>query len=162
MLVYQLARQEAENLLKEHWDGELPVRLAPFTEAVNANKYETSLTGGISGMVSKAPGTPAAIILNNQDSVARRRFTWAHELGHIVERREVAQDSEYSFSDHRGRKYDLHEFFADEFAGALLMPVDELRRAQEEGLTRGQIAQRFHVSVQALEKRLERLEVKPV
>lgn len=161
VLIYQAARQEANKLLTKHWDGELPIRLGPFTDALGASKYETDLTGGVSGMVSKVSSGQPIIVLNSSDTHARRRFTWAHELGHIIERRDVAKDDDYSFSEFRGRTYDLHEFFADEFAGALLMPTDELDRAQREGLTKGQMAQRFGVSVQAVDKRLSRLAEKP-
>lgn len=159
-LVYQLAREEASRILLEHWDGRLPVRLGEITQALGAQKFETSLGPTLSGLVTKECKQAPRIVLNSDEPVARRRFTWAHELGHIVER-DDATDHDYSFTEGRGLKYDLHEFFADEFAGALLMPVDEIVRMRDEGKTPGQMARIFDVSVRAVTTRLKRLEKKP-
>ena len=57
--------------------------------------------------------------------------------------------------------YDLHEFYADEFAGALLMPEAEILRLQEEHWTIPRMAAHFNVTAAAVLKRLERLEKNP-
>mgnify|MGYP001574997965 CR=1 FL=1 len=160
-MVYEAARRAAADLLRRHWDGHLPIRLSEISASLNASKYEADLGGTLSGMVSKTPGSGPRIALNSRHSSARRRFTWAHELGHVVERKQLADDPEYSFTDARGAKYDLHEFFADEFAGSLLIPADELRRLRNLGYTTGQLARTFGVSVDAIDKRIARLEVHP-
>ena len=155
-LVYQQARKSAQELLDLAWDRRLPVRLPPLNDYLGAEKLEVAL-GALSGAVSKEPGRAPIILLNSHDSEQRRRFTWAHELGHIVERGTVAKDEDYSFTDHRGSAYDLHEFYADEFAGALLMPQEALARLEMDGLTDHEMAQVFDVSVSALRKRRQRL-----
>lgn len=160
-LAFEVARREAENLLLETWDGALPVKLSPVSEHLGATKFETRLDRDLSGFVSKEAGDSPYIVLNSAHLPGRRRFTWAHELGHIVDRMVVAQDNEYSFEDARGNHYDMHEFFADEFAGALLMPAEEFARMRRLGLTYGQMAQEFQVSVQGVMKRRDRLEKHP-
>lgn len=160
-LVYQAARREAQELLNTCWDGRYPVRLRPFNDELNAEVYAADLGNDLSGVVSKAEGQPARIVLNSRHVDRRNRFTWAHELGHVVERKSIAKDSDYSFEDARGQKYDLHEFFADEFAGALLMPEEELDRLKREGYTPTQMAERFDVSVDAVNKRIKRLAKNP-
>lgn len=161
-LLYVAARESAEQLLKELWDGSLPVRLNAFSQALGVTKYESILSAGLSGVVNKSPGQDPVVVLNNSDTPQRRRFTWAHELGHVVERRDIAGDGEYSFIDARKvGNYDLHEFFADEFAGALLMPSSEIQRMKAEGWSAAEMARAFDVSVAAVEKRLERLERQP-
>lgn len=159
-LVYQQARQSAQELLDLAWDDRLPVRLTLLNDYLGAEKLEAAL-GPLSGAVSKEAGRPPVILLNSNHSEQRRRFTWAHELGHIVERGTVAQDEDYSFTDHRGSKYDLHEFYADEFAGALLMPQEAISRMQSEGWTHHEMARAFDVSISALRKRLQRLQDHP-
>lgn len=160
-MVYLTARRKAADLLRDNWDGHLPVRLTEITENIGATKYEADLGEILSGVVSKEQGKKPIIVVHSGHSAARKRFTWAHELGHIVERAAIANDDDYSFSDGRGLKYDLHEFFADEFAGALLMPADEIDRMRRAGHTDGQMAVEFGVSVDALSKRMNRLAKHP-
>ncbi|GAB2864095.1 hypothetical protein GCM10027092_28600 [Yaniella soli] len=160
-LAYIRAHREAQVLLDAHWDGEYPVKLGPITEALDAVKYEMPLDGGFSGVVSKQPGGAADIVLNSAEPAVRRRFTWAHELGHIVERSSVASDEDYSFTDTRGNDYDLHEFFADEFAGALLMPENEIHRLEGMGYSIAQQARHFGVSLPAVRQRHKRLTMQP-
>lgn len=160
-LAYIRARREAQELLDAHWDGEFPVKLGLITEALDSVKYEMPLDGGISGVVSKQPGGSAEIVINASESAVRRRFTWAHELGHIVERASVASDEDYSFTDARGNDYNLHEFFADEFAGALLMPENAIQRLQSMGYSLAQQARCFGVSIPAVRQRHKRLSSQP-
>ena len=87
----------------------------------------------------------------------RRRFTFAHELGHYIERTTLANDNDFAFKDGRSEKYDLHEFYADEFAGALLMPEDDFLKMQQEGKSLVDMAAKFGVSLSAVRKRRERL-----
>lgn len=82
-----------------------------------------------------------------------------HEIGHYIERTDVADDPEYSFADLRTpSSYDLHEFFADEFAGAFLMPEDEIvAMLNKEDATLIGIAEQFGVLVPAVKRRRNRL-----
>lgn len=156
-LAYVRARREAAELLDAHWDGILPVKLGPITDSLEATKHESPLGDRLSGFVTKEKASRASIVLNSEEPAERRRFTWAHELGHILERNAIAKDDDYSFTEARGRKYDLHEFFADEFAGALLMPPREVNRMKEYAASVAEMASKFGVSIPAMRKRLDRL-----
>lgn len=57
--------------------------------------------------------------------------------------------------------YDLHEFFADEFACALLMPVHDILARRAEGMTPTQLAARYDVPIAAVKKWLDRLDKHP-
>ena len=83
-------------------------------------------------------------------------------MGHLVDRLELANDDEYSFVDHRQPgNYDLHEFFADEFAGELLMPAEEMLKLREEKIPEAVVADTFGVSISAVRKRYQRLDRSP-
>ncbi|MBF0808372.1 ImmA/IrrE family metallo-endopeptidase [Rothia nasimurium] len=162
-LVYQAARQEAAKALEAFGDAlTFPVDLRVVSELMYAQKQLDSQLDDISGMILKEPGQPAQILLNAQDSPERQRFTWAHELGHLAERTTLAQDFDYSFVDLRKPgSYSIHEFYADEFAGALLMPAAKISQLQEEGKSLVEMARFFGVSLSALNTRLHRLTVNP-
>lgn len=160
-LVYAKARREAQKLRDLSWDGKFPVDLTPLVHELGAELYTADLGTDLSGVVSKDPKGPARIVVNSRHVGRRNRFTIAHELGHVVERKNVAQDDEYSFEEYRGRAYDLHEFFADEFAGELLMPAFAVRDLAATGATPERIAEYFDVSIDAVKKRLGRLKKHP-
>ena len=54
-------------------------------------------------------------------------------------------------------KYDLHEFYADEFAGELLMPCEPFIEAWQNDPSFKSLARRFGVSERAVAKRINRL-----
>lgn len=162
-LVYQAARQEAAQALAAFGDSlTFPVDLATVSELMNAKTRYDNQLGDISGMIVKEPGEPAQILLNSRDSSKRQRFTWAHELGHLAERTTLAEDFDYSFIDLRQPgAYSIHEFYADEFAGALLMPADKIEQLKADGFSLVEMASVFGVSLSALNMRLHRLKVNP-
>lgn len=116
------------------------------------------LKAGVSGAVFKDEDAPATIFISSEEVHERQRFTIAHEIGHLVERAEIAKDNEYSFIDYRGgTEYDLHEFYADEFAGELLMPAKTFLQDMEM-MDEVELALHYHVSIPAVRKRQHRLE----
>ncbi len=119
----------------------------------------------VAGMLVIKQGS-AAIAVNSEHSLARQRFTLAHELGHYL----LHANKQHVFVDapfYRDRTSSLGteklEVEANAFASALLMPemliredvkspVDPLNEAQLQRL-----AHRYEVSIQALVYRLMRL-----
>ncbi|WP_205878290.1 ImmA/IrrE family metallo-endopeptidase [Mycobacterium camsae] len=81
----------------------------------------------------------------------------AHELGHFVER-SIQGQRDFAFIDERSTKYDLHEFYADELAGNLLMPADEISNLRKRGFSNLDMAAYFCVSIPALNKRRDRIQ----
>lgn len=57
--------------------------------------------------------------------------------------------------------YDVHEFFADEFACALLMPIDDVYWRAQNGFNQIQMAKLYGVPLQALRNWLRRLDKHP-
>lgn len=160
MLVWKAARERATEV-RENYRLSTPVDLQHLCEQLGISVWVGNLEGA-SGLILKEPGSDADIYLERTDSRPRQRFTLAHELGHYFERLE-ASDDEYSFRDKaavrevRSKNYGLMEFYADEFAGELLMPEDEfLDIYDKRGLTGA--ASHFRVSPAAVKKRKERLE----
>lgn len=162
-LLYQRARREAQEIRRSANVGTRGLQdLVYVAETWGASVSVAPLDPGISGFIIKHAGDDARIYVNRNDSAERQRFTLAHEIGHLVERRSLAKDNEYSFTDYRNTQdeYNLHEFFADEFAGELLMPAGPLIRTVRDN---GEFAaaKQFGVSVPAIQKRLRRLQKNP-
>lgn len=123
----------------------------------DANVEFLPMDESVSGFIIKEKETDPRIYVNSTEPLHRQRFTLAHEIGHLVERQSVAGDQDYSFTDYRSTAgYDLHEFFADEFAGELLMPAEPFIRSLQRGGEVGASVD-FNVSVPAVRKRIDRL-----
>lgn len=162
-LVKDQARDAAVQVLADTWSAGIPVdpeRIAAHFPNVTVTRLP--LENGISGMLRVEPDY-AEIYVNSADSPERQRFTIAHELGHYIERtsRGVMDFNVIDYRDTDPDKYDLHEFYADEFAGNLLMPTAEVRRALDEGIPLPLFAARFRVSLPAARRRISRVESLP-
>lgn len=157
MLVKDKARQDAATTLRETWTLGAPVDPERIASQLNIVVTRLPLEDGISGMLKAEPDF-VEIFVNSNDVPARQRFTIAHEIGHYVERT-ARGNFDFNVIDYRSTEnYDLHEFYADEFAASLLMPTRELAAALDEGLSIPLIAARFGVSVPAAQMRVSRLE----
>lgn len=167
-LVWRDAREQARQVLDDLWDQTLPVDIIAISRASGVLPYLRDLPGTISGMLVKREGESARSYIARTDPEVRRRFTCAHELGHFMERKMVG-DAEYGFEDSfadsregiRRPDYFPHEFFADEFAGAVLMPETSILKFKAEGMPVEQMAEKFHVSVSAVRRRLAALRNHP-
>lgn len=104
----------------------------------------------------------AVIYYSAADTPHRQQFTIAHELGHICTHLRV-DTTDYPYIDWRidGEDYSPTEKIANIFAGELLIPLHKLK---EEYLALGSfrskdLAKRFGVSVNVMEKRLDHLKI---
>lgn len=164
MLVWQAARAKAQQITKSvpvAGDNGLDT-LRFIAEQYGAIVRVHPLRAEVSGVIHKPdPNSSPVITINETEPITRQRFTLAHEIGHLIERTEIAEDRDYSFIDYRSSTdYDLHEFFADEFAGELLMPEPEFSNWYKQ---HGEFATslRYAVSLPAVRKRMERLQKNP-
>ncbi|MDO4888127.1 MAG: ImmA/IrrE family metallo-endopeptidase [Actinomycetaceae bacterium] len=170
--VWEAAETAAKKLYANYQTKDGLVDLDAICADYNIKVIHTKrLPDDTSGMIiKKGKDQPAFIYINATESRHRQRFTLAHEIGHFMERKLVAKDPSYSFRDKRGTNdYDLHEFFADQFAGALLMPTKQILKRNpelraeslsdplEQSMAAIDVAKQFNVSHAAAEKRLERL-----
>ena len=109
---------------------------------------------GFEGALQRNPDATRWRILYSQDrEPARQRFTIAHEFGHFALHRELQENFECSKDDVSGQSERDIEKEADQFASALLMPLDDLR-AQMRGQPFGfdlikHCANRYGVSLTA-------------
>ncbi|WP_168195323.1 ImmA/IrrE family metallo-endopeptidase [Cryobacterium sp. LW097] len=163
------AREKARDFLENYWaDGAGLVRF-PVDPIIIANRLDVEVKGAtleneVSGVLMRKPGAEnAEILLNKHDSERRKRFTCAHELGHLA-RRLDDRESKIGFVDSRdtlaGKGTDPEEIFANAFAAELLMPGVAVRKWWGDGISVLKIARIFDVSVPAMEVRLSSLGLK--
>jgi Zn-dependent peptidase ImmA (M78 family) len=98
------------------------------------------------------------------DPPRRRRFSAAHELGHVLLAHHDTFHVDLSRADGVPPDYDWrHERAANEFAAALLMPAVLLQTDIERAgrPTAAKLAERYDVSEQAMSIRLSALGVRP-
>ena len=158
MQVKDKARRDAEDVRDGYWLLGFPVDPERIASSMGIIVERLPLEEGISGMIRVEPGMDPVVYLNENEVIQRQRFTLAHEIGHYYERTDSG-DTDFNFIDHRGAGYDLHEFYADEFAGALLMPEAEFRRLQASDIGLAGMARHFGVSIAAIQKRRQRLDL---
>jgi Zn-dependent peptidase ImmA (M78 family) len=160
VLVKDAARTAAQRLLDKHWDEQLPVNPVAIARALNIDVSFGRLED-LSGVIVHN-GDSTKIVIADDENVERQLFTCAHEIGHFVERRD-SDDNEYSFSeprndvDKRGGEWSLHEFYADEFAGNLLMPEKLFLHWHSISPSIAALAEVFGVSRPAVQARLRSL-----
>jgi|HubBroStandDraft_2_1064218.scaffolds.fasta_scaffold160157_2 Zn-dependent peptidase ImmA (M78 family) len=153
------AARDATKLLQEVWGRPVPIDPAFVARAAGLRVVEAPLNEDTLGALVKQPGQDPTILLNENDSPNRKRFTCAHEIGHFVRRSE--EESEYTRVDLRNSLSatgeDEDEVYANEFAACLLMPEDEVRRCSKGGFSDLEMAIRFGVSRAAMQFRLKNL-----
>lgn len=102
-------------LVRAHW--KLPPgpikNLTAVAEQAGVIVVHSALAGSaVSGVTFAVPGMPPLIVLNEEQPADRQRFTLAHEIAHLVMHRFPSSTMEDE---------------ANVFAGALLMPANDIR-----------------------------------
>jgi len=157
LLVKDEAQIAAKQILETKWNGTFPVDPVKIAGSLGIDvKTATFRDAGTSGAIIANSPQDVTIYVAASESLPRQTFTCAHEIGHFIERG-TAKDPEYSFVENRTTSYDLHEFFADEFAGNLLMPEKQFVALWKSEASLSTIANFFAVSYGATEHRLKRL-----
>lgn len=147
--------QVAAQKLRDHWDlGDDPIPsmtelLEEHGIKVIALALDRSIFGSKACAKLAAEDEVAAVLVNQQHTGERQRFTLAHELGHLLlslKRSMGSRDAEKAM---------------DRFAGAFLVPEKALRRATGDhrtDISLGELVElkkRFLVSLQTLVVRLK-------
>lgn len=120
---------------------------------------------GVSGAASRVPGVNCALV-NREESEGGRNFDLAHELFHLLTWDALPPERTATVdSSRRGKRWRV-EKLADNFAAALLMPAETLRRAWEATSAVGDVAERLNavaremrVSAPACKWRLRNLQL---
>lgn len=161
------AEKRALDLLVRHGIQELPVPVFELIRQLGARVVYERMGNEVSGMTYRR-GPNIVIGLNSAHSDRRRRFTAAHEIGHVVLHpgRPLTIDSNIrvNFRDTTSSlATDAEEIEANAFAASLLMPQDLVLREAKQLADAGvrsrdklvsALAGRFDVSPEAMGYRL--------
>ncbi len=165
------ADTEAARLLQSAGITSPPVDVDALATRVGAAIVPESLDPEVSGVLYRRPDG-VVIAVNRDHAPTRRRFTVAHELGHLLlhQGRPLIVDhvvrARINLRDHRSSlATEREEIDANRFAASLLMPADlvndrltkQLRHGLSEQRTIDALAKEFGVSPQAMEFRLTNL-----
>jgi Zn-dependent peptidase ImmA (M78 family) len=165
------ADTEAAKLLQSAGIASSPVDVDGLAKRVGATIVAEALDPEVSGVLYRRPDG-VVIAVNRDHALSRRRFTVAHELGHLLlhQGRPLIVDhvvrARINLRDHRSSlATEREEIEANRFAANLLMPADlvndqltkQLRRSPDEQQTIDALAKKFGVSPQAMEFRLTNL-----
>ena len=143
----------------------IPNFVALLEEQIGFRIFVRKLPRAISGVFGYEPVAGACILLNERHRSDRLAMTAAHELGHYVSNRsfgDIVGEEEHGSSN--------EERFASVFSYAFLMPAPSVRRRFQEihdtfnAFTPRHLesmARSFHVSTQAMCRRLENLDFLP-
>lgn len=139
----------------------IPNFVALLEEEVGFRIFVRKLPRAISGVFAYEPVAGACVLLNESHRSDRLAMTAAHELGHYVSNRSLG---DIVGEEERGSSNE--ERFANVFSYAFLMPASTVRRRFQEihdtfnAFTPNHLvsmARSFHVSAQAMCRRLESL-----
>ena len=159
--------KKAQELLDLHELNQVPVNLYELCDRLNITvsnvKFKEYKDDYIMGAIKKESNDNIKIYINKNDSINRKRFTMAHEighytLGHLGEHRQLmtlARRDGYNTDN-------IYERQANQFAAALLMDKNKLEKEYKElkelrvssSTTVSILARIFSVSEQAMTFRL--------
>lgn len=167
-----VARRRADQLISSLAPNAAPIDVRHVAMHLGARVFEDDL-GDVSGMLISRPGSAPCIVVNKTHADVRKRFTIAHEIGHIYLHHRSHGGSDVhvdrghfiSFRNKRSEAgTDATEIEANQFAAVLLMPTALVRiEAEKLGSRRltdahvDEFAQSFRVSQQAMTIRLHAL-----
>jgi Zn-dependent peptidase ImmA (M78 family) len=160
---YARVRRRALELLEGQHTP--PVSLETVAEMLGAEIREVELEHDVSGVLFRGQGRKV-IAVNKAHTGLRKRFTIAHELGHLALHKgaEVHVDQVFRINLRDARSataQDVEEIEANAFAANLLIPAQWIRAdlagspidLENEGRI-GALAERYQVSAQAMIVRL--------
>lgn len=129
---YEAAQDAAEEIRREWNMGDVPaeVLVDVIERELGARVLFVDAPKDISGAAVHLSGL-LTILVNRHESLGRRHFDIAHELFHLLTWDAMKPDRVEPQETPRG-KGNRVEKLADNFAGALLMPADVMRRRWEQ------------------------------
>lgn len=161
MLTSSVMRMSAADVLKEYWNGDLPVRPDLIAKRQGITVFEAPMSLSFSGQIQSAMDGGFQIIVNARESSTRNRFTIAHELGHfnlghMDDGHAMCRDGPEQYST---ANPDIRERQANDFAACLLMPEDAVRYVLGRGHATSvqEMKAMFGVSEAAMRFRLKNL-----
>lgn len=128
-------RMQAENIADAYGKGEVPINVEGIAQSLGLEVVHADLGPEVSGLLV-FDGATAQICVHKKDSLVRKRFTIAHEIGHHFlkhqfESGEHVHVDKGNYISQRGPRasdgIDPKEIEANQFAACLLMPTKALR-----------------------------------
>jgi len=165
------AKAYAKKALDYAWDGKFPVDpskvAAGLVKKENGNQYKIQVTGlnssdenlgTASGFAEFRHGSSDIFICayNTAEPDYRRRFTIAHELGHVL-LGHVSKGKKAKRDVNFNARGDWDEVDANAFAAELLMPEPHIREKVKSETNISTLAAYFGVSPTAIRNRLKNL-----
>lgn len=136
-----------------------PIDVNRIYKVLGIKLVKEKMESGLSGLVIYVEGYPI-VTVNRAHNIHRRRFSAAHELGHILLGHIETFHVDLSGYEGVPPGYNWrHERSANEFAASLLMPAELLRKDVQVGTckTLRGLARAYKVSTQAMSIRLRNL-----
>lgn len=144
-----MARHDARDFLRMFGPTSYPLDVTALARQAGAEVFIAELGENVYGMI-EGGASGATIYVDRESPRNRRRFTIAHELGHMVSYKDEAEVPEFvDVRDDEGRG-NAEEIYANEFAGELLMPEDKMRDYVDRGFDNFDIASKLDVSAAAV------------
>ncbi len=146
----------ATNILVQYDMLKTPVDVVEIANQLEIEIYETELKNEISGAIRYNENSKKfEIMINENNSLRRKRFTIAHELGHYFLHKQFLKDGSMHIDVlYRNSENKLDEQKIDYFAGALLMNRILLEKFSQETDSVTELAEIFDVSESAMIVRL--------
>ncbi|MFO6419240.1 ImmA/IrrE family metallo-endopeptidase [Hylemonella sp. W303a] len=160
--------REAANARETAGQHSIPVDPIAIALAHGAEIVEDNFADDLSGILIRR-GSLKTIAINQKDSLVRRRFTIAHECGHLILAHEGEIFVDKQVVNRRSATSSLaideQEIEANQFAASLLMPRDEVvshldqlsKSCSQRSALIELMARSFGVSKKAMEYRLVNL-----
>ena len=132
------------------------VDVAACAREVGLPIYSVDLPDGVSGVLKRVGDDWFECYVDKSEPSVRQRFTAAHELGHFVLHREsIGETHSDNYRLRAEGMTNWQETQANQFAADLLMPMDLISRAMDDGTTSvSGLAKLFKVSEIAMSIRL--------
>lgn len=145
-------RYTPDQVLTHFGMGRPPVDVYAIVSGLGAELHFVSGAKWDAAVDSKETGE-ARIFVNTNTSEVRRRFSAAHEVGHLL----LHKPGRAFRDDFSGSGLSIDEIQANNFAANLLMPSWMISAYTKAGVPVGALAQQFRVSAEAMKYRLEKL-----
>lgn len=147
-----MARADAREFVQKFGPATYPLDVTALARNAGAEVFIADLGENVYGMI-EGGASGATIYVDRESALNRRRFTIAHEIGHMVSYKDEAGVPEYvDVRDDEGRG-NAEEIYANEFAGELLMPEERMKALLARGDDNFDIANSLNVSVAAVSYR---------
>lgn len=121
--ILQIIKKDSHKIIYQKYKGQNPFNVVEFGKNLGIQiKESNELPKNISGFIKKLEDESIAICVNSYNSLERKRFTVAHELGHYFLHEDLLKDGIVDSLNRDGAENKI-EYEANDFAANLLMPV---------------------------------------